>query len=182
VEPMLSPAGPEYLYPLRNELIKSAYQRRDVWPSREYALQDLKSRPRTAIWHPRILELFVEHALRRHPGSYYSETPYNGVTLACTREQEAAMYRDANGPTKPVLDLNIACARIPVHIIFGAIDFLPREVHDAVTDPKSGRRFASISRVQGTGHLVPQQSPVQLGEVIFVALTSNAKLPSSSKL
>lgn len=72
------------------------------------------------------------------------------------------------------MDLNLVCARIPVHIIFGAInDFLwakfpckyryeianctlkrSREVHDAVTDPKSGRRFASISRIQGVGHLV----------------------------
>lgn len=76
VEPMLSPEGPEYLYPLRNRLIRSAYgerhftleidgisniakERRDVWPSRECALQDLKSRPRTARWDPRILELFV---------------------------------------------------------------------------------------------------------------------------
>jgi len=93
------------------------------------------------------------------------------------------MYRDVDGPTKPVSDLNMACARIPVHIIFGAInDFLQREVHDAVTDPKSGRRFASISRIQGAGHLVPQQSPEKLGEVIFASLTSNTQLPLSSKL
>lgn len=31
------------------------------------------------------------------------------------------MYRDVDGPTKPLLDLNQACARIPVHIIFGGI-------------------------------------------------------------
>jgi len=182
VEPLLSPAGPEYLYPLRNELIRSAYERRDVWPSREYALQDLKSKPRTARWHPQILELFVKYALRRHPGSY-SETPYNGVTLACTRDQEAAMYRDVDGPTKPLSDLNAACTRISVHIIFGAInDFLPREVHDAVTDPKSGRQFASISRIQGAGHLVPQETPDQLGDIIFAALTTNTKVLSLSKL
>lgn len=62
VEPMLSPGGPEYLYPLRTMLVKSAYERRDVWPSRENALQNLRNRHRTAKWDPRILELFVVSA------------------------------------------------------------------------------------------------------------------------
>ena len=30
-----------------------------------------------------------EHALRSHPGSRFPDSPYNGVTLACTRDQEA---------------------------------------------------------------------------------------------
>jgi hypothetical protein len=32
------------------------------------------------------------------------------------------MYRDEDGPTKPVAALNVACTRIPVHIVFGEID------------------------------------------------------------
>ena len=32
------------------------------------------------------------------------------------------MYRDKDGPTKPVAALNVACARIPVHIVFGKIN------------------------------------------------------------
>lgn len=30
-----------------------------------------------------------KYALRPHPGSYSETSPYNGVTLACTRDQEA---------------------------------------------------------------------------------------------
>ncbi|KDQ62330.1 hypothetical protein JAAARDRAFT_149140 [Jaapia argillacea MUCL 33604] len=175
VEPMLSPAGPEWLYGLRSRLVKYAYERRDVWASREHALESLKKGKRTEIWHPKVLELFVEFALRSHPGSDHEFTPYNGVTLACTREQEAAMYRDVEGPTKPVTDLNEACTRMPVHIVFGDVnDFLPREVHEAVVDPSSGRRFASITRIPKVGHLVPQQAPEQLAEVIFRCLTTSS--------
>lgn len=29
------------------------------------------------------------------------------------------MYRDVDGPTKPVADLNWACANMPVHVVFG---------------------------------------------------------------
>lgn len=40
-----------------------------------------------------------------------------------TRAQ--AMYRDADGPTKPVADLNKACAEKPVHLILGGVnDFM----------------------------------------------------------
>lgn len=60
---MLSPGGPEYLYPLRDTLVKSAYARQDVWSSREHALRNLRSRHRAAKWHPRILELFVVSAV-----------------------------------------------------------------------------------------------------------------------
>lgn len=35
------------------------------------------------------------------------------------------MYRDVHGPTKPVLDLNLVCARMHVHVVFGDItDFV----------------------------------------------------------
>jgi hypothetical protein len=152
---MLSPAGPEYLLPLRRALVKSAYERRDVWSSLEEASWALKKRDRTKKWHPKVLDLYVKHALRPHPGSRFNDVPYTGVTLACTRDQEAAMYRDVDGPTKPVGGLLATCNKIPVHIIFGDInDFLPRKVHDAVVDPSSGRRFASITRIKGAGHLV----------------------------
>jgi len=71
---------------------------------------------------------------------------------------------------------------MPVHIVFGDInDKLSREVHDAIIDPKSGRRFASITGIH-CGHLVPQCVPDKLGEVIYAALSSNVMLLSQSKL
>jgi hypothetical protein len=58
IEPMLSPARPEYFYDLRRILLEKAYERRDVWLDREQALVALKTR-RTARWHPRVLDLYV---------------------------------------------------------------------------------------------------------------------------
>ena len=55
---MLSPSA-DAVEPLRRMLIKYAYQRRDAWPSRECAYQNLKSRKRTESWDPRVLELYV---------------------------------------------------------------------------------------------------------------------------
>jgi len=179
VEPMLSPGGQEHVYSLRKILVRSAYERRDVWPSRESALRSLRSNTR---WHPRVAELFVKYALRPHPGSF-ADPPYHGFTLACTRYEEAAMYLDRDGPTKPVEDLNKACAQISVHIVFGDInDALSREVHDAIINPTSGRQFASITRIPSSGHLVPQHVPDQLAEVVISALISNSVRSSPSKL
>ena len=35
-----------------------------------------------------------------------------------------AMYRDVDGPTKPVEDLNKICHQIPIHLILGEVDDL----------------------------------------------------------
>ena len=59
VEPMLSPGGREPLKPLRFDLVRGAYERRDVWPNREDALDALKQRGRTRRWDPRSLNVFV---------------------------------------------------------------------------------------------------------------------------
>lgn len=84
------------------------------------------------------------------------------------------MYRDKDGASAPVQDLNVICTQIPVHVILGGIPdylygfsvispnlhpsyppvFRPRSVQDGLTDPKSGRRFASVTRIPNTGHLV----------------------------
>jgi hypothetical protein len=68
---MLSPSA-EAVEPLRHILIKYAYERRDVWPSRKHAYQDLKSKRRCERWDPRVLDLYIVlHPLvvllHRHP-------------------------------------------------------------------------------------------------------------------
>jgi len=168
VDPMLSPAGSHHLNKLRSILIKGAYERRDVWPDRTMAMQALKRRERTKKWDARILDIFIKHGIRPHPGSYYLENPYLGVTLACTRDQEAAMYRDPEGATKPVESLDVACREKPVHIVLGGInDFMPKRTQEALLDPKSGRKFASTTVIKESGHLIPLEVPDILGEVLY---------------
>ncbi|KAH8830962.1 Alpha/beta hydrolase family-domain-containing protein [Flagelloscypha sp. PMI_526] len=175
VEPLLSPAGPEHLERLRYVLVKGAYERRDVWPDRTQAMHALRKRQRTSKWDPSTLVLFVRHAIRQHPGARHKDAPYLGVTLACSRDQEAAMYRDVDGPTKPIADLNKACARMPVHLIIGGInDFISPRIHAAMTDVKSGRRFASVTKIEETGHLIPLEVPEKLGEVLYACLVDSS--------
>ncbi|KAF9460939.1 Alpha/beta hydrolase fold-1 [Collybia nuda] len=183
VEPLISPAGPQHLDKLRSILVKGAYERRDVWSNHTTAMKSLRSRERTKKWDPRITDLFVNYAVKPHPGSYCKEAPYHGVTLACSRDQEAAMYRDADGPTQPVADLNKACAAGYVHLVIGAInDFIPARVHAAILDPDSGRKYLSVTKLSDVGHLVPQEAPDRLGIAIYEALTKDEARMSRSKL
>ncbi|TFK33681.1 Alpha/Beta hydrolase protein [Crucibulum laeve] len=174
VEPMLSPAGPEHLHDLRILLVKGAERRYDIWPSREVALKSFKTRPRTMKWDPRVLDLFVQHALRPHP---------DGVTLSCSRQQEIAMYEDREGPTKPVEDMNRSCAKMPVHLVLGSVnDYISPQIHAAFVDPTAGRRFASVTKIPGVGHLVPQETPDKLGAVIYEALVRSAEPDPTTRL
>lgn len=177
IEPLLSPAGSHHLSKLREILVKGAYERRDVWPDREQAMGTLKRRERTAKWDPRILKLFVQYGVLQHPGARYPEGAYPGVTLACSRDQEAAMYRDPDGATQPTETLTRLCKTYPVHLILGSIaDFVPRRVHDAIVQ---GRPFASVTTVQGAGHLIVQEVPDRLGKVLYDALEMDATSPQS---
>ncbi|KAF7291785.1 Abhydrolase domain-containing protein mpaH [Mycena chlorophos] len=171
IEPLISPAGGQHLIKIRELLVKGAYERRDVWPTREKAMVALKTRDRTRNWDPRILENFVKYGIVEHPGNHYPEGKYPGVTLACTRDQEAAMYRDPDGATKPVETLNRICPTMPVHVILGEIaDFVPRRVHEAI---KKSQPWASVDVIKAAGHLIVQEIPERLGKSIFAALAKN---------
>ncbi|KAF9498343.1 hypothetical protein BDN71DRAFT_1443681 [Pleurotus eryngii] len=173
VEPMLSPDGRHHLERLRKVLVKSAKERRHVWPDRESARQYLEERmelSKRQKWDPRVIDLFVKYGLRSHP---------DGITLACSREEEEGMYEDVEGPTRPVIALTAACQRMPVHIAFGYVpDYVPLQVHDATINPRSGRKFASISWIEGVGHLVPQIVPEKLAKVLFEGLAQNYAMKS----
>ncbi|KAL0948892.1 hypothetical protein HGRIS_009008 [Hohenbuehelia grisea] len=178
VEPMLSPEGRDVLTELRLYLLKGAYERRDVWPDRKAAKEALLGRSRTVKWDRRVVDLYVKHAIRPHPGSYRTpDEAYNGVTLSCTREEEAGMYLDVEAPTKPIPDLDRACERIPVHLILGGKTELPKSAQKATM---AGRRFASIKHMPEAGHLIPQEAPKDLAHVILDAFKVNAG--SRSKL
>ncbi|KAF8838206.1 hypothetical protein BDN67DRAFT_109238 [Paxillus ammoniavirescens] len=198
VEPLLSPGGLEIINDIKLNLIKSAYERRDVWASREDALQYLRSR---TPWDPRVLELYVKHGLRIHPAAKHETEPYHGVTLACSRDEEVTMYRDLTGPSKGLESLNSICTRIPVSVVFGDENYLPRAIQDALVDPASGRRFRTVSRIQGVGHLVsstayplssasrscpifqiPQQLPEKLSEVLLEVLCQLTAPTTTCKL
>ncbi|GJE83928.1 abhydrolase domain-containing protein mpaH [Phanerochaete sordida] len=169
-DPFLYPGPPNDLVKLRNRLVRQAHVRRDVWHTQDEAKESLR---RTAAkgWDERVLDLYVRYGLRAHPHANRSLAPYNGMTLACTREQEATMYRDADGGIKPLEQLTAICQKIPVHVAFGAdADVIPRDVQERIID---SRRFASVQWIQNAGHLVPQHVPESVAQFIYDALCSN---------
>ncbi|KAI1304031.1 Alpha/beta hydrolase family-domain-containing protein [Xylaria venustula] len=49
--------------------------RRDVWPSRDVAVESFKKSPFYRSWDPRVLEAWNEHAIRDLPTPLYTELP-----------------------------------------------------------------------------------------------------------
>lgn len=63
--------------------------RRDIWPSRQDALQRFKSNPVYQKWDPRVLDKFVQYGLRELPTELYREVDgEKPVTLTTTKAQE----------------------------------------------------------------------------------------------
>ncbi|KAF8890426.1 Alpha/beta hydrolase fold-1 [Infundibulicybe gibba] len=160
-EPMVSADGPERLADLRKRLVEGARKRRENWPNRQQAKEYLATRIKK--WDPRVFELFVNYAIVPKTNPQLDQS----VCLACSREQEVGMYIDAEGATKPVRNLDRICNKIPIHLIVGGVhDLIPDGVHAALVDPRSGRRFATITVIEESGHLMPQEVPDQLGSAI----------------
>ncbi|KAF8622431.1 hypothetical protein AX15_007015 [Amanita polypyramis BW_CC] len=167
IEPMVSPEGSQHLEDLKNKLIKSAKKREWGWNSREEARIHFMEKSK---WDRRVIDLYVDYGLRADPAA---NAPQDRVVLACTPEQEIAMYNDEEGSTKPVEVLNKICKTFPIHLILGKKpDLIPATVHQALVDPRSGRCYASTEYIKGAGHLLPQKKPDELGFVISAALVN----------
>jgi len=174
VDPMLIPrplkGQPE---PMGVPLEAGAAKRRDIWPSREEALKFFLLRTSFKVWDERVLKLLVEHGLRDLPTAEYPDEK-QGVTLKCHKLQEAACYRDTVGRTRAYALLPHLCSILPIHFIYGGTDdYLPAWVKKEVLHSACRGKYASIARVAGAGHLVPQMQPQGLAEAIWVVLTQD---------
>ncbi|KAG8967846.1 hypothetical protein FRC03_009249 [Tulasnella sp. 419] len=177
LEPMLMPPGVD-IRRVNKIFIPSAYQRRDVWPSKEAALQEFKAGKGYKTWDPEMLELFVQYGLRTHPAVNFKVSPYKGVCLACTRNQEAACYRGSQAlPSTMMKALGPVSRKIPVHIIWGNVeDSLPRMAKEGLVDESmSGIKCASVGWVPNAGHLVLQHSPSGVADAIAAALKTSGQ-------
>ncbi|KIP03129.1 hypothetical protein PHLGIDRAFT_111245 [Phlebiopsis gigantea 11061_1 CR5-6] len=146
-----------------------AERRRDIWPSFDEALKSLQSRGSFKIWDPRVLEVYVRHGMRPLPTSTYPDKT-DGVTLKCPKLQEAACYKSDIGRVRAYNYLHTLCVALPVHIIYGAInDYLPEFIHTDVLDVAAKRQYATVNRVAGAGHLIPQLQPARLADAIWTA-------------
>ena len=147
-----------------NPLAMLARKRRPSFPSRQAALENYRSKPPFAAFDPIALESYVEFG--------FVDEPDGTVTLACRREDEAAVFEGAmTSPTWGVLPE----VRPPVAVLAGGdasdpVGVVATEVARRL--PRGGlRRFA------GLDHFGPMTAPDLVGQVMAVAL--GADVPST---
>ncbi|KAJ6498321.1 alpha/beta-hydrolase [Mycena vulgaris] len=163
-------------------VMNAVKKRQDIWESREIARAWFAKRLPWKRWDPRILDGFIEYGLRDLPTAAYPDRA-NGVTLSCTRKQEAAGYIYHQDGVDANERLKALCPKIPVHCVFGAeIDLVPAETHRCVYDASQGRRMTSVTKIQGAGHLVTQEAPFKLAQEIWTALNHDYTNQGNSKL
>ncbi|KAI0316911.1 alpha/beta-hydrolase [Amylostereum chailletii] len=151
-------------------VIEMAKIRKDVWVSREEARTWFAKRLPWKRWTERALGLYIDHALRDLPTGTYPDVE-GGVTLACTRVQEAVGYVYHQDGIDSLDWLKELCPAIPVHCIFGGrLDMVPEETKRSIVDESEGRRMTSVTHVAGAGHLVVQEDPDGLALAIWGAL------------
>nr|GAT61200.1 predicted protein [Mycena chlorophos] len=160
-----------------NYLAEGAAKRRDVWPSRDAAYEQFKSRQPWKGWDPRVLRLYVDHGLRPLPSLEYPHVN-EGVTLRCTRRQETATYRDRHGVATAYRTIASIAHRVPTHLVYGAIanHLRPEQIEDFLENGIGRKRIASLRRVQGAGHLIVQTHPRVCAEIIVeIMAQANAR-------
>lgn len=134
-----------------------ARKRRPSFPSRRAAFDNYRSKPPFSAFDPQALHDYVEYG--------FVDQPDGSVTLACVREDEAAVFEAA--PGSGVWE-HLPEVRPPVAVLAGA------DLSDPVAAvaaqvarhlPRGGfRRFATLD------HFGPLTAPAEVGAVVAAAL------------
>ncbi|KAK0441531.1 Alpha/Beta hydrolase protein [Desarmillaria tabescens] len=144
---------------------KTIPRRRDFWVSKDEARAYLKKRAPWSLWDTRILDVYIEYGIAPHPTK-------KGVHLACTPRHEAMPFITGDSVV-PLTELDKTHKIIPIHLVYGERnDLFTREKQDTL---QRGRTFASVTRIPGAGHLVVQEAPDEVGDVIFDILQDKAR-------
>ncbi|KAH9968080.1 Alpha/beta hydrolase fold-1 [Russula dissimulans] len=176
VEPMY--VGPHFIQQESTSWVDGARRRRDVWSSREEAYQQFRERSFKS-WNPRVIDIYTRYGLRDLPTLTHSDKT-QGVTLKCTKVQEAATYAENHGRIKSQRFLSTFCKEVPTHVVFGAIgDVNPVGNREFVKEVE-GHGFRTTSVVENAGHLIVQENPAAVAKVVWNILRNTQVV--SSKL
>ncbi|KAI0058253.1 hypothetical protein BV25DRAFT_1891561 [Artomyces pyxidatus] len=163
-------------------LMELTKARKDIWPSRAAAHEWLRTHSPWKGWHPRSLELFVEHGLRDLPTAKYPHLT-EGVTLSCTREQESFCYSGLQDCVDALERLRDLCTLIPIDCIFGNIaTVISHEMQQGVFDMCRDKPKVSITVLEGAGHLIVQEDPHRLAATIWASLNKQKEETFRSRL
>ncbi|KAJ3530386.1 hypothetical protein NM688_g7719 [Phlebia brevispora] len=137
-------------------------KRRDVWESREAALEHLSQRYPWNLWDRSVLKIFVNHGLRAVHGGR------GLVTLKCAKGHEASNYTEEDAFLLGMEQVERACGLIPVHAIFGEVhDVLPEYAKKCLSDVTDKQSMSSTTIIPGAGHFVPQEKPHAVAEHVW---------------
>ena len=128
-----------------------ARKRRAVFESKAAARRNYASKPPFSRFDPAALDAYVEFGL---------VDCSEGVTLACTREDEASVYEGA--ATNDSWD-RLGEVRVPVTVLGGqeSIDPVGRLVEEVARRIPRGAAL----RVEGAGHFGPFEAPLRVAEL-----------------
>ncbi|KAH7040661.1 Alpha/beta hydrolase family-domain-containing protein [Microdochium trichocladiopsis] len=73
---------------------RSSTWRRDLWPSRQAAADSFRKSPFYNAWDPRVLQSWIDHAIRDTPTALFPESSQSssGATLTTTKHQEVFTF------------------------------------------------------------------------------------------
>ncbi len=137
-----------------------ARKRRPSFASRQAAVDNYRSKPPFAAFDPAALEDYVEYG--------FVDAPDGTVTLACAREDEAAVFEAA---ADSGVWARLAEVRPPVAVLAGGDQVDPvARVADSVARqlPRGG-----LHRFDALDHFGPMTAPDEVGAVVAAALGSD---------
>ena len=137
----------------RKELVKGALRRRRQWASREEAYRSFKDKPLFKHWSDETLWAYVD--------GMTAPAEDGGIKLIYPPEWEAKVYRTI--PT----DVWECAAKLtqPVLVIRGEMSNTFTAESEAAF--RKALPSASFAVVKGAGHLVPQEQPETVGQLIL---------------
>ncbi|KAJ7881067.1 alpha/beta-hydrolase [Mycena olivaceomarginata] len=136
---------------------KAVMHRRNTWESKEAARKYFLGRSPYKSWDPRIVELFVEYALKNSKDNEGKDC----VVRACPTIHEASAFMS----TSKLIGMVPSKYR-GYRGSFPSMSFLernptlcqPKVIHDCAVDEAKGRKVSSITRIPG-GHTILQVVP-----------------------
>jgi pimeloyl-ACP methyl ester carboxylesterase len=152
-----------------NPLAVLARKRRAVFSSRQAALDNYRSKPPFSQFTAEALECYVEYG--------FVDQPDGTVTLACRREDEAAVFEGAHyTPTWAALPQ----VRPPVAILAGSDPSDP--IGRIATQVARRLPRGGLRRFDHLDHFGPMTAPTEVGEVMAAALGPGGTPPSPSTI
>ncbi len=134
-----------------NPMYLQASKRRDQWPSKAEAQTYFESKSFFQRFTPASQEAFLTHGIKENAGGY---------TLSYKREWEAMIYATASDPWPSLREIQHPCMIVRAE----HSDVMRTEADwQAVQDAAAA---AVCHQMDGAGHLIPQEVPVELTQSI----------------